>query len=774
MRDIEPLPKVLEQIQRLYTCEQDKRDNLCFKGQQLCARQIDAIECVIKATVYDLIDFEYSFLDDEMANILGDILSYYDPTEKLNLSFNSKITYLGWSQIFKAINTCKTLTHLNLRYTKIHNPRSFVLLTNSLKSNPSLSCLHLENTNLSGRLLSDLTVSLSFNATLKELFLGENSLQASDGPSLFQLITRNNTLQLLELRNNFLNDQGLKHIADGLKWSGTVKNSSLCGLVLWNNQLTSASMECLANALIINGKIETLNVGKNNLIGDNGIIALKEVVKHGKCSLKRLGLQDTKLDDQSAILLAECLEDNKKIMRVDLRNNPKIGLAGLIALRLALMTNTSVTVLNLDKGCSKAPETNKKVQELQSQFDQYLLDIERYCDRNRSEVLKKNALFSDDESDIDEEIIETGDELEESKSNSIKSENQENQQPTEELKNNEISVVESSVLNKCEEVVELLKNDNLPPEQNICASMPQSLASIFSRLNDTEQLANGVRKRHNSSGGSSRNGRSNVKKRSVSKLVRSSSLTCEEHVSDIKERVSKMEDSLHDANRNGGNYNTIEKGNSQMTSIPSASNSGGSTGALSNNLSKSLPSLTQKPKVPVRRIRRFSVSPASSFISLAPATIPSEPTTPPAKEMSIVHQTKQKFMVQSVPNLSTLTEDCERKISLTELTRPNLVCAFDSLNNDDQQVVKCIVNDLINYCEYEAGDARKTPIGTPSTEYKSFLSGVYQPKILKNETESCLNADVEDILNALVNSVVEKERKEKIKQTARLRLLGKQ
>lgn len=49
-----------------------------------------------------------------------------------------------------------------------------------------------------------------------------------------------------------------------------------------------------------------------------------------------------------AIVLAECLADNEVMIRLDLRDNPHIGSAGLLALHLAMKMNTSLTVLNLD------------------------------------------------------------------------------------------------------------------------------------------------------------------------------------------------------------------------------------------------------------------------------------------------------------------------------------------------------------------------------------------------------------------------------------------
>lgn len=60
---------------------------------------------------------------------------------------------------------------------------------------------------------------------------------------------------------------------------------------------------------------------------------------------------------KGAIAVAECLADNPVLIRVDLRDNPDIKLAGLLALHLTLKLNTSMTTLNLDKSCIQGPHS---------------------------------------------------------------------------------------------------------------------------------------------------------------------------------------------------------------------------------------------------------------------------------------------------------------------------------------------------------------------------------------------------------------------------------
>ncbi|VDK48640.1 unnamed protein product [Gongylonema pulchrum] len=216
-----------------------------------------------------------------------------------------------------------SLQYLNLRYTSLSD-RAIPVLARTLRSQPSLTVLHLENVSLAGRNLilvviksnsdlgeeygnlSDIPVesqnashasqpyahvqsgkrfvasnsvsqdrkyvaeysfvmlelleasyavptaccALKTNTVLRELYLGDNNLQAADGAHIYQLIISNVSIQLLDLRNNQLQDGGLRHICDALKHRDTTKHSALSALVLWNNRITSAGLEALAQALV--------------------------------------------------------------------------------------------------------------------------------------------------------------------------------------------------------------------------------------------------------------------------------------------------------------------------------------------------------------------------------------------------------------------------------------------------------------------------------------------------------------------------------------------
>ncbi|EYB90983.1 hypothetical protein Y032_0211g2174 [Ancylostoma ceylanicum] len=385
---IPTIASVERQVEKLQRSSCIRQEVFSLKGERVSAAQMEALEEVFRRVQFDTLDFEYTFLDDDAAISLSEMFEFYESALKLNLSFNKQITIRGWTDVFKAVKNSNSLQMLNLRYTSL-SEKSLSALCRMLRGTPQpvLGCLHLENVNLFGRNLYSLVCALKFNTVLKELYLGENSIQSADGAHLYQLILNNFTIQMIDLRNNQLGDGGVAKMCEALRNPEVIKKSSLTALVLWNNKITAAGMDSIAAALCENPHLETLNIGSNQL-GEAGVQRLRPALGGNGSNLRRLGLQNTQMTCQSAILLAECLADNSTLIRVDLRDNPGIGSAGLLAIHSAMKINGSISLLNLDQSCIVA--TNVKVRAYQEDFRRYYEDIKRYCERNKLAAQQKS------------------------------------------------------------------------------------------------------------------------------------------------------------------------------------------------------------------------------------------------------------------------------------------------------------------------------------------------------------------------------------------------
>lgn len=560
-QQITPNETVERQIACFHQINGLRQECLSLKGQRLSQAHMECLEEILKRVQFDILDFEYTFIDDDAAVSLAEMLEFYDSTVKLNLSFNKQINIRGWQAIFRAIKNCPSLQILNLRYTSL-SERAVPVLTRTLRTQPSLTVLHIENVSLSGKSLLLLVCALKSNAILRELYLGENNLQPSDGIHLHQLIVGNSSIQILDLRNNQLQDSGASHIFDALRHNDALENSALSALVLWNNRLTSKSMEPLARALMENDRLETLNIGSNNLSVD-GITALKPALL-ANTSLQRLGLQATGLDCQCAIVLAECIADNKVLVRVDLRDNAQIGSAGLLALHLAMKMNTSITLLDLDYTCTNI--NNSKVKEYNEEFRKYFNEIKEFCERNKKIALDKLTVQSEMSKDTKET---TAEEIEDGSEASSE-------------EDNEKVVAEVKVPVEKSEKAEKTDGEKLtPPKQ-----------SSFE--------LSGKRRR-----------------RPVFKLTRSSSLTCAEMVEDLSERIVQMSRSLSSLDEGSFDMepviNKLSLSNEPSTSSVVAPRELVKSPSLPTLISISLG--TESTSTIKRKPRRFSVSTVSASAS---------------------------------------------------------------------------------------------------------------------------------------------------------------
>lgn len=115
---------------------------------------------------------------------------------------------------------------------------------------------------------------------------------------------------------------------------------------------------------MVTRKLETLNLGSNDL-NDETIFAIKEALMHNR-SLRRLGLQATKLSDEGAlfckiadrnfvpkilftgcIALAEYLADHPRFLRLDVRFNNIRG-GGWLALSHAVKMSPAIIRVDMN------------------------------------------------------------------------------------------------------------------------------------------------------------------------------------------------------------------------------------------------------------------------------------------------------------------------------------------------------------------------------------------------------------------------------------------
>ncbi|KAL4238283.1 hypothetical protein ACF0H5_002995 [Mactra antiquata] len=367
-----PLNKILQQLQCIENVG-ERYEILSLKGERLDLKQCESLEDIFRFVRFRCIDLEATHLDDEMAVAIFEMVEYYESACKLNISFNKGIGPRGWMSCSRLVRKTPCLTFIDARNCDL-NERLIPIMGRALRMGCYLQRLHLQSTGLSGRALVILVAALKMNEILKELFLGDNKFMPTDGVQIGNLLKYNHSLELLDLRNNHLQDVGITHICDGL--SEQCLDTGLLTLVLWNNQITFQGMSAINKAVTSAEHLETLNLG-HNPITNEGIHILKDGLLKTK-SLLKLGLSGTKVSCEGAVALAEVIADNTRLVRLDLQEND-IKTAGLMALSLAMKVNESITRLDIDRDTKK----ESGVKDYADQQKRLQKDITTLLDRNR-------------------------------------------------------------------------------------------------------------------------------------------------------------------------------------------------------------------------------------------------------------------------------------------------------------------------------------------------------------------------------------------------------
>ncbi|CAI8032183.1 Protein phosphatase 1 regulatory subunit 37, partial [Geodia barretti] len=288
------------------------------------------------------------------------------------LSSLSSLSHFPFSYVLRLLPPWQSpfLTTANVSYCGLEE-QTLTLLLRSVRANCNLQVLKMEGNNLTGKGTFILMAAMKFNENLQELWLGANHLGPEDGQHLGSILRSNHTLRVLDVRENSLQDQGVRYICAGV----AEQQEGLLVLNISSNGISSDGIHHVSAMLPCTKSLRELNISYNRC-GDNGLYMLKLGLLANR-SLEKLNLCQVKMTDEGAIALAEVLAENKHITHMDLRDND-IRVAGLMGLQLAHRMNH--TLLHLD-----TPKFYKVEQRDRTLIKELLMEVEKYSARNLGE-----------------------------------------------------------------------------------------------------------------------------------------------------------------------------------------------------------------------------------------------------------------------------------------------------------------------------------------------------------------------------------------------------
>eukprot|EP01090_Pellita_catalonica_P007477 TRINITY_DN18063_c0_g1_i1.p1 TRINITY_DN18063_c0_g1~~TRINITY_DN18063_c0_g1_i1.p1 ORF type:complete len:404 (-),score=62.60 TRINITY_DN18063_c0_g1_i1:452-1663(-) len=295
------------------------------------------------------LNLENTQLQEEGLSLIGRALQRRKNVRILNVSRNNLSTRACMAYL-KDLTANNGISHLDLSNNQLKG-KSAINLCSAITISSSLQLVNLEETQLDEKAIIALTRGLALNESILDLRLGGNNLGPRCALHLAKAVKTNTTLKSLDLKHNNIQDIGAVHLANSLGY-----NSSLFSLVLWNNKIQKEGITALATNLAkTNSTLRNLDIGSNEINPQSGVSELKRILKSK--FLASIGLASCGIGSEAAIALAEALEGNSNLTRMDLRNN-NMGIAGLMALSAALKLNNALQFVAYDLQPSDTEENS--------------------------------------------------------------------------------------------------------------------------------------------------------------------------------------------------------------------------------------------------------------------------------------------------------------------------------------------------------------------------------------------------------------------------------
>ena len=221
-------------------------------------------------------------------------------------------------------------------------------------NSPSLKSLSfIDSCLINSQTLCRIIGAIRCNTSLKELCVTFLFLDDDTAVALADMLSHNNTLEILNLENCSINPRAIYCIANSLKDNTSLEELSLKNSVLKNGD---EAAEAFADMLCCNQTLECLDVTCTGITG-RGVCCLADalLVNNG---LKILGIQANTTEKAGIKALANMLRCNKTL-QVLRWSDKEIKGKQLLPLALALHENSALEVLDL--GVTRIEEDGAKV-----------------------------------------------------------------------------------------------------------------------------------------------------------------------------------------------------------------------------------------------------------------------------------------------------------------------------------------------------------------------------------------------------------------------------
>ncbi|CAF1246971.1 unnamed protein product [Didymodactylos carnosus] len=202
-----------------------------------------------------------------------------------------------------------------------------------IKTHKTQEYVHLDSKNLNNDQVKVIVNELKANKQWKYVNLSDNKiLGGTSGQYLADALMVNEGLETLDLSKTSLLDEGLQLISRSLKMN---TKTHLSELTLVGNGITDVGCQYISEMLMENIALHNLYLD-NNLIGDAGLTSLAVAVKinntNSNPGLSHVSIKNNKISDNSVNIIIDLFE-NSRLDQLILDGN-EISAEGIKRLRL--------------------------------------------------------------------------------------------------------------------------------------------------------------------------------------------------------------------------------------------------------------------------------------------------------------------------------------------------------------------------------------------------------------------------------------------------------
>ncbi|XP_063814176.1 NACHT, LRR and PYD domains-containing protein 3-like [Pseudophryne corroboree] len=209
-----------------------------------------------------------------------------------------------------------TVQELRMDYSSL-TPACCEYLGSALLTNRSLTTLYMRDNDLQDSGVKFLCDGLGHpDCPLKELRLHESNLTSLCCEDLHAMLLTNRSLTALDLTYNNLQDVGIKRLCEGLRDPAC----TLQELILSHCDLTSEACGYIRTVIATNRSLRKLDLTWNSL-QDSGVKSLCEVLTDPACALRELSLYGCDLTSSSCGDLRSVITKNRSLTQLDLAGN---------------------------------------------------------------------------------------------------------------------------------------------------------------------------------------------------------------------------------------------------------------------------------------------------------------------------------------------------------------------------------------------------------------------------------------------------------------------